>query len=205
MNGNEFGAIGESCLDLHLTDHFGDAFHARDVTAMEAFASAVTAISSRSPPAIPPAAFTRTASCMAPRISRGNMMRMEERSKTSLMRVPFSEPLNTIRPEPSAPCIFLPDRFHGGSSGESWGLGSPMKSDGEAASNISFHQLVIRRAPVRCDQRLKMLGLLPLHVQESGEREYDRVRGTVMHQLHRLPGHVPRYADQNPAKPCGLL
>jgi hypothetical protein len=73
-------------------------------------------------------------------------MRMGERSKISMIRVPFAEPLSTIRPEPSARCRALSDRFHGRPSCESSGLGSSMKSDGDVGSNIGFHQLVIAAA-----------------------------------------------------------
>src|SRR5512146_286123 len=78
---------------------------------MEAWASAVTRYSRRSAPAIPPAVFMRTASCTAPPLVLGNMMRMGDVWKTSTMRVPVSEPLTTIRPDPFARWRSLSDQL----------------------------------------------------------------------------------------------
>src|SRR5690348_15116640 len=60
-----------------------------------------------------------------------------------MMRVPFSAPLTTIRPEPFARCRSLSDALLACPSGEPKELRSSVRSDPSAVSNIGFHQLVL--------------------------------------------------------------
>src|SRR5215831_4014851 len=105
---------------------------------MEAPGSAATEHSSRSPPAMPPAVLIRTASSMALYPVLGNMTRIGDCSKTSSMRVPFSEPLSTILQQPSARCRSLSDGWFEHTSPEQHGPASLVTSRDDIACNIGW-------------------------------------------------------------------
>src|SRR5262249_46191925 len=99
--------------------------------------SAVTVHLSLSPPATPPPVLIRTASSTARPPVLGNMMRVGVPSKTSSIRVPFSEPLRTIRPYPSARCRPVLDAGFGHASSEQHRPAS-LGSSGVIACNIGY-------------------------------------------------------------------
>jgi hypothetical protein len=173
---------------------------------MEALASAVTPDSSRSPPATPPAVFTKTASSNAPPPVLGNRMRMGDRWKTSTIWVPFPEPLTTSLPEPSARCKSPSDGFPARHSGEPSALKSMARSDGNVASNIGLPPTLqvdpkgqfapFQRTIVLVEQVAKQVS------RDGAARPVCAIEavacGAAAHRAHLR-------RNQNPANPSGLL
>src|SRR4029077_4277043 len=122
---------------------------------MEALASAVIPYSKRSPPAIPPAVLMSTASSRVPTPDPGNMIRMGDLWKRSLIRVPPPNDPNTTRPTPLARCKSLSDGFRWHPTDKPGGRGSSRKSYDGTASNIgSSANLWPQGGQHRCEAQL---------------------------------------------------
>jgi hypothetical protein len=119
----------------------------------------------------------------------------------SMMRVPVSEPPNTIRLQPSARCRSLSNGFSGRVSAEPKDLARSVKSGDEAARVICFRNS--SGLPGRNNPAL-FGDVVPRHAAEvAGARpsiEVPAGPGSAL-ELDRAPTR----ANQNPANPCGLL